>query len=78
MLIDEVSKMAKKSVFGPEEVEIILSFISEKSVKYSGEAIPAYAKGYLASMLKRLAEVSPAAKRELLGDLEHIAHVKSL
>ena len=67
--------MAKKIVFGPEEVEVILSHISERSVKFSGEEIPAFAKGYLSSLLKRLAEISPAARRELLAD---VAYIKAL
>lgn len=58
--------------FAHVEASEILDHISERSVKISGEAIPAFAKGYLISMLTTLADRSPAVRRELLADLEHI------
>lgn len=61
-----------KKTFAHVEASEILDHISERSVKVSGESIPPFAKGYLISMLTKLAEVSPAVRRELLADLEYV------
>ena len=61
-----------KKTFAQAEASEILDHISARSVKVSGESLPPFAKGYLVSMLTKLSEVSPAVKRELLADLEHI------
>jgi hypothetical protein len=61
-----------KKTFTHADASEILDHISARSVKVSGQSLSPYAKGYLVSMLTRLAEVSPAVKRELLADVEHI------
>lgn len=61
-----------KIEFGPAEVMVILEHISGRSAKFGEGRIPSFAVGYLSSLLKSLAEVSPAARKELLSHVEFI------
>lgn len=61
-----------KIEFGPAEVMVILEHISGRSEKFGESRIPSFAVGYLSSLLKSLAEVSPAARKELLSHVEFI------
>lgn len=69
--------MSKKLVFGPEEATFLLEHISERSEKFSGERLSPFAVGYLSSLLKKLAEISPAVRRELASDIEYIKEMKA-
>lgn len=61
-----------KIEFGPAEVMVLLGHISSRSEKFGEGRIPSFAVGYLSSLLKSLAEISPAARKELLSHVEFI------
>lgn len=69
--------MSKKFEFGPEEAVFLLEHISERSEKFSGERLSPFAVGYLSSLLKKLADISPAVRRELASDIEYVKSMKA-